>query len=148
MLKKLGNLKTQPNITSLNPPILANNFVLNGLPPKKEENLFDKQKIEMLNQAEIANVNLSTPLNPPKVKVQNQKRVVQDEDLDTNTDDVKIDEEGVEDHEIIDDEEPDMEIIMKNKVRFEMRKLEQQKQNASESQSNLSTPFNSALNSK
>lgn len=74
--------------------------------------------------------------------------MVQDEDLDTNTDDVKIDEEGVEDHEIIDDEEPDMEIIMKNKVRFEMRKLEQQKQNASESQSNLSTPFNSALNSK
>lgn len=71
MLKKLGNLKTQPNITSLNPPILANNFVLNGLPPKKEEILFDKQKIEMLNQAEIANVNLSTPLNPPKVKVQN-----------------------------------------------------------------------------
>lgn len=53
--------------------------------------------------------------------------MVQDEDMDTNTDDVKIDEEGVEDHEIIDDEEPDMNIIQMNKVRFEMRKMEQHK---------------------
>lgn len=53
MLKKLGNLKTQPNVSSLNPPILANNFVLNGIPTKKEEPFLDKQKIEILNQAEI-----------------------------------------------------------------------------------------------
>jgi len=49
-----------------------------------------------------------------------------DEDLDTkeHTDDVKIDEDGVEDHEIIDDDEPDMNIINMNKVRFEMKKIE------------------------
>lgn len=40
---------------------------------------------------------------------------------------MKIDEEGVENHEIIDDDEPDMNIINMNKVRFEMRKINENK---------------------
>jgi hypothetical protein len=64
-----------------------------------------------------------------------------DEDLDTkeHTDDVKIDEDGVEDHEIIDDDEPDMNIINMNKVRFEMKKIEQNQQTA-DGASNIPTP--------
>lgn len=72
-----------------------------------------------------------------------------DEDLDTkeHTDDVKIDEDGVEDHEIIDDDEPDMNIINMNKVRFEMKKIEQNQQ-TTDNASDIPTPISSALNSK
>lgn len=57
--------------------------------------------------------------------------------MDTNTDDVKIDEEGVEDAEIIDDEE-DLEQIKMIKARFELKKMK----------SNLSTPAGSVHGSK
>ena len=90
--------------------------------------------------------NINTP-NPQKLLLHAQKKLVieaEAEDLDTNPDDIKIDEEGVEDHEIIDDDEPDMSIINMNKVRFEMKKFEQKKV----IDSNLTTPYDSALNSK
>ena len=87
-------------------------------------------------------------MSAPNSKVEKtQNKIVLHQDLETNsnTDDIKIDEEGVEDHEIIDDDEPDMNIINQNKIRFEMQKLNQQQETVG---SNLSTPLESAMNSK
>lgn len=42
--------------------------------------------------------------------------------------DVEIDEQGVEDAEIIDDEDPDPEAINKEKAKFELKKLEAKKE--------------------
>ena len=111
--------------------------MLNGF-AKKEEQI---QKSELTFESHQSCAQTPTPAQKLVQQVPQSKGPTQDpEELDTNTND----EEGVEDHELIDDDEPDMSIINMNKVRFEMKKLEQQKT----VDSNLTTPRDSALNSK
>lgn len=69
-----------------------------------------------------------------------EKAVPQSQET-TNTDEMKIDEQGVEDAEIISDEE-DLDHVKMIKARFEMKKLEQL------TKSNLSTPVGSVHGSK
>lgn len=85
--------------------------------------------------------------------MKSSKLVEQDiDEQDTKSDDLRIDEQGVEDAEIIDDDE-DLEQIQRTKMQYQVTKFNQEQKMILEKQqmiqaSPMGTPLGSAYNSK